>query len=1160
MKKAKIIISVLCAAIMTISIIYLNTLFGSFTQALAAVEKSEADSSMGINKDSITMQGNNSFGNMLAETLSEEQQKQENNNGNNIFEATIEKGQVQVSFQATEDAVIVAGIYTENGEEMLASGMSEILKGESEAYIDISAEKMPQYFLLRVFMVNKETLAPLCSFYESPNYTQEMQEFFAKTVDDFEQEKVVNLDEDKTNNFAVYKDNVIIIEAGDNINQIVSIDEKHGIYIIENADNIILSLKQNDIFSYQYNEETLLIVKIKEIEKNGTTVTITADESSLEEVFSYVKIDSQAGLEKAEIDESTCGEGIIYNGLIEWEDEEEIQTYAYDVKDEKSIAASYTFKEGKVIDNEGNHVSTSVKVNGEAEVEIKNSIKIYISQKYKYLEYKFDFAVKVSIGAEAKIEGNLKLAEITIRPIPILEVKFTPSIVLEIEAKIELSGELKGEVGFWCDNDDRGKNRGELIRAVSFEPKIEAEGSIFLGLSLEPQVGIISEHLAKLEFQAQAGVEIKAKWTIAEPESTSEKHDCEQCVEGEINAKIKLSVEAQLVDSEKLKFKNSKEFTFKLTDFYYSITFRELGWGTCPHISYKTTVTIKDKDGNPIEGVLVNDEYITDEHGTAVCYLAKGTHRIKAVKEGYCKTEKDIIITNIQQEANIVINIERKQKVAAISLGYSHSAAVTENGGLYMWGENSEGQLGTGDTNNSNIPVKIMDDIVYVALGTRFSAAISKDGSLYMWGSNNMGQLGNGTTVSSLVPIKVLENVAAVSLGSTHAGALTKDGSLYMWGNNNMGQLGNGTTETCYAPIKIMDDVIQISMNSFCSGAVKRDGSLYVWGDNFSGQLTNLGGSGGMTPHSTPIKIMDDIAAVSHGEDHSGAITLDGTLYTWGANYSGQLGDGSKVAHLEPQSVISNITKISFGNSSGAITIDGKLYSWGIGNFNMIPLLIMENVSLFSTAGQHRGAVTTDGSLYMWGNNDSGQLGNGNNIEIYQPEEIIIPEEKENLKAYLFKMKEEYTSRLNKVILSASYEHLIPNRDYIFCQIKSDAVENFFDSDNLLYIAQATTDKNGNISFSYCNSNIDENTITKLSEAGKFINETQESQTIYGDVNSDGKVDSKDAVSIKKYLAKYSGLSIDKEAADVNGDSEVDSKDAVRLLRHLAGYEVTLGK
>ncbi len=1157
MKKVKIMISMLCAAIMIIStIIYPNNLSSGLIQALAAVEKSDIDSSMDINKDNITMQGNNSFGNMLAETLSKEQQKQENNNGNNIFEAIIEKGQVHVSFQATEDAVIVASIYTESGEEMLASGMSEILKGESKAYIDIPAEKIPQYFLLRVFMVNKETLTPLCSFYESPNYTKEMQEFFAKTVDDFEQEKVVNLDKDKTNNFAVYKDNVVVIEAGDNINQVISINKERGIYIIENADDTILSLKQDDIFSYQYNEENLLIVKIKEIEKNGTTVTITADESSLEEVFSYVKIDSQAGLEKAEIDESVCGEGIIYNGLIEWEDEKEIQTYAYEVKDEKSIAASYTFKEGKVIDNEGNHVSTSIKVNGEAEVEIKNSIKIYISQKYKYLEYKFDFAVKVSIGVEAKIEGNLKLAEIIIRPIPILEVKFTPSIVLEIESKIELSGELKGEVGFWCDSDDRG----ELIRAVSFEPKIEVEGSVFLGLSLEPQVGIISEHLAKLEFKAQAGVEIEAKWIIAEPESTSEKHDCEQCIEGEINAKIKLGVEAQLVDSEKLKFKRSKEFAFKLTDFYYSLTFGKLGWGTCPHISYRTVITVKDKDGNLIEGVLVNDKYTTDENGTAVCYLAKGTHMIKAVKEGYCKAEKEIVITNIQQEENTVIEIVRKQKVVAISLGYSHSAAITESGSLYMWGDNSEGQLGTGDTNNSNIPVKVMDDIIYVALGTRFSGAIKKDGSLYMWGTNYMGQLGNGTTVSSLVPIKVLENVTAISLGSTHAGALTKDGNLYMWGNNNMGQLGNGTTETYYAPIKIMEDVIQISMNSFCSGAVKSDGSLYVWGDNFSGQLTNLGGSGGMTPHITPIKIMDDISSVSHGEDHSGAITLDGTLYTWGANYSGQLGDGSKVAHLEPQSVISNIAKISFGNSSGAITTDGKLYSWGIGNFNMIPLLIMENVSLFSTAGQHRGAVTTDGSLYMWGNNDSGQLGNGNNIEIYQPEEIIIPEEKENLKAYLFKTKEEYTSRLNKVILSVSYDNLIPNRDYIFCQIKSDAVENFFDSDNLLYIAQATADKNGNISFSYCNSNIDENTITKLSEAGKFINETQESPIIYGDANSDGEVNSKDAVLIKKYLAGYSGLSIDKEAADMNGDGEVNSKDAVRLLRYLAGYDVTLGK
>lgn len=196
----------------------------------------------------------------------------------------------------------------------------------------------------------------------------------------------------------------------------------------------------------------------------------------------------------------------------------------------------------------------------------------------------------------------------------------------------------------------------------------------------------------------------------------------------------------------------------------------------------------------------------------------------------------------------------------------------------------------------------------------------------------------------------------------------------------------------------------------------------------------------------------------------------------------------------------------------------------------------------------------------MWGSNNNGQLGNGSNIEVYQPEEIIILEEKENLNTYLFKIKEECISKLNKAMLSVSYDNLIPNRDYIFYQLKSDTAENFFAPDNLLYITQATADKNGNISFSYCNSNIDENTITKLSEAGDFIHETEETPIIFGDANGDSKVNSKDAVLVKKYLAGFAGLNIDMKTADVNGDNKIDSKDAVRLLRYLAGYDVKLGK
>ncbi len=141
--------------------------------------------------------------------------------------------------------------------------------------------------------------------------------------------------------------------------------------------------------------------------------------------------------------------------------------------------------------------------------------------------------------------------------------------------------------------------------------------------------------------------------------------------------------------------------------------------------------------------------------------------------------------------------------VKSVSLGDWHSAAITEGGSLYMWGNNEYGRLGNGTTEDSSIPIKIMDNVKSVSLGGYHSAAVTEDGSLYMWGYNSAGQLGNGTTEDSLTPVRVMDNVKSVSLGDWHSAAITEDGSLYMWGSNCYGQLGNGTTKSSYVPIKI---------------------------------------------------------------------------------------------------------------------------------------------------------------------------------------------------------------------------------------------------------------------------------------------------------------------------------------------------------------------
>ena len=329
-----------------------------------------------------------------------------------------------------------------------------------------------------------------------------------------------------------------------------------------------------------------------------------------------------------------------------------------------------------------------------------------------------------------------------------------------------------------------------------------------------------------------------------------------------------------------------------------------------------------------------------------------------------------------------------------VNLGDFHSAAIKQDGSLWIWGDNSHGQLGNGTNKSEWKPIKTMTDIVEVSLGSSHSAAIKQDGSLWMWGDNSHGQLGNGTFEYTREPVKIMDNVAQVSLGSLHSAALKLDGTLWIWGYGSNGVLGNGMFEETSEPVKIMDNVVQVSLGSFHSAAIKSDGSLYMWGENQSGQL----GNGTFENSSEPIKIMDDVAQVNLGSDYSAAIKFDGSLWMWGFNGSGQLGNGTFEYTSEPVKIMDNVVQVSLGSShSAAIKQDGSLWMWGsgwngeLGNRELntrinTPQKVMDSIAFVSVGWKHSAAVKQDGSLWMWGENKSGQLGNGTSgVDSYIP-------------------------------------------------------------------------------------------------------------------------------------------------------------------------------
>jgi len=995
----------------------------------------------------MTVEGTNSFGNLLTDMLSEEMDEQQQNDGCNIFSAEVYDTEVVVDFESTQDATLVAAIYEEDGIKLLASGSLEVYQGEKQAVVSIETESMPQYFYLRCFLIDSETLKPLCTSYESPNYTQEMQEFLAKTTEDFDEEKVLNFDDDTTNNFAVYSDTTQIIPQNEGVNEVVSANGASNTYTIEHADEEITSLQQGDIFAYEYEGGNVLIVKVDSIsldttDPTNTIATITGMETSMEEVFDYVKIDESAGLDKAEIDASDLEEGVIYNGLVEREDDG-VQTYAIiDAEASKKMAISYEFIE-KQIGSDALNVTFS----GDVEFCVEAGVKLYLALEYQYLEISMEYALGFNAAITGAAKGELPLPTIKISPVPGVDLKMKPSILLDISVGVAINGCLTGTVGFSVSNEDGIKN---LTTTPELEMEIKVEGSIFIGVSLKPSLKIISKKLAHAEVEGEVGAEAVGEMMLYEPASTTEKHECSKCIAGEIYGKAAVDFEAQLFNKENLKFELEKSIKAKISDFYYSIDKKKFGFSTCPHRSYKVTVTVKDENGKAVSGALVDGEYTTNDKGKVSFYLPNGKHTVKVKKDGYKDGKKKATIKNAAKSVTVKVEKE-KIKIKQLSLGYHSSGALMSDGSLYMWGNAYYGQSGVEKKETKCTPTKVLDNVVKASVAGMTNGAIKTGGVLYMWGQNIFGELGDGTREDKYEPVKIMDDVVEViCLGSCYSGAITTDGSLYMWGLNQYGALGDGTTENRYEPVKVLDDVVEVSLGGGHSGAITTDGSLYMWGRNDYGQL----GDGTTENRYDPIKVLDDVAEVSLYPVHSGAITTDGSLYMWGNNTYGQLGDGTKVDKYEPTKILSDVTEVSLGK-------------------------------------YHSGVLKEDGNLYMWGQNCCGELGDGTTTNSSVPIKITIPSttnsaEVSTVDNYLetinASMKNVNTVDVdnsaltepkitedadNPSLKTASFTDLSADEVYNFYVMKSNEEEGVLSSDNLFYIHQVTADSDGNLSITY---------------------------------------------------------------------------------------------
>ena len=263
------------------------------------------------------------------------------------------------------------------------------------------------------------------------------------------------------------------------------------------------------------------------------------------------------------------------------------------------------------------------------------------------------------------------------------------------------------------------------------------------------------------------------------------------------------------------------------------------------------------------------------------------------------------------------------------------------SGSLWTWGSNSCGSIGDGTTVNRCSPGTVAGDgstWCKVSGQLFFSTAIKTDGTLWTWGRNSCGELGDGTTTSRSSPGTIAgkgKSWCHISALGCSMSAIKTDGTLWTWGWNNLGRLGDGTTVDKCSPGTIAGGGttwVTFSAGGSHVAAIKTDGTLWTWGKNSYGQL----GDGTTIDRCSPGTIWGSYTTWSKvfgGSNHSASIKTDGTLWTWGCNYCGKLGNGTTVSRCSPGTVAGGGTTwcmvSGFYNTSAAIKTDGTIWTWG---------------------------------------------------------------------------------------------------------------------------------------------------------------------------------------------------------------------------------------
>lgn len=385
---------------------------------------------------------------------------------------------------------------------------------------------------------------------------------------------------------------------------------------------------------------------------------------------------------------------------------------------------------------------------------------------------------------------------------------------------------------------------------------------------------------------------------------------------------------------------------------------------------------------------------------------------------------------------------------SAVSTGGFHTCALRSDGTVECWGSDSSGQLGNGNPlTNSSTPVIVsgLTNVTQIAAGKYHTCALRNDGTVWCWGENAYGQLGNSSTTDSSTPVEVLGvggtehlmGVTEIDADGQFTCALINDGTVRCWGHDQAGQLGigsanNNANRTPLAVVGVgghgtLGNVTHITVGANHACALISGGTVDCWGLDDHGQLGNGGAIPG-TNSASPVQVegpsgagyLTGVTEISGGRMHVCVLRSDSTVYCWGRNETGELGDGTMISKSVPvrSGDIDTATQVSAGEYHSCARLqDGTAQCWGAAAFGQVgdgttadtdtPVTVigpggwglLSGIATISAGGgdvsettdwEHSCALTTDQTVVCWGQNNFGQLGDGTTTMSISPVGVAL--------------------------------------------------------------------------------------------------------------------------------------------------------------------------